>query len=231
MREKSAIDMAVNELTKSINSGEYSIGDKLPTEKQLCEKFNVSRSTLREAISVVRAKGLIMTKQGSGSYVIAETQVSVEKWFALRKAQLNDFFEVRCNVEIMTIRYAIMRRTDEDLERIKSNLNAFENAAMRGDAEKMAMLDEKFHLELARMSRNSLLEEINSIIANALRPYRKRSFMVEENAIHALCPHKNIIEALENQDLSSGVKAMEDHIDISLSDIDAIASKDSQKEK
>lgn len=138
-REINVIDNVAGELIQRIKDGVYSIGDKLPTEKELCQMFEVSRSTLREAISIVRAKGYIETRHGSGSYVIAtnvETKESVEEWFALRKSQLNDFFEVRCTVEVMNIRYAIMRRTDEDIERIKQIHNAFENAIMRGDAEK-----------------------------------------------------------------------------------------------
>lgn len=176
-REINVIDNVAGELIQRIKDGVYSIGDKLPTEKELCQMFEVSRSTLREAISIVRAKGYIETRHGSGSYVIAtnvETKESVEEWFALRKSQLNDFFEVRCTVEVMNIRYAIMRRTDEDIERIKQIHNAFENAIMRGDAEKMSVLDEKFHMELARVSGNSLLIEMNRIIAKALRPYRQK---------------------------------------------------------
>ena len=227
-REINVIDNVAGELIQRIKDGVYSIGDKLPTEKELCQMFEVSRSTLREAISIVRAKGYIETRHGSGSYVIAtnvETKESVEEWFALRKSQLNDFFEVRCTVEVMNIRYAIMRRTDEDIERIKQIHNAFENAIMRGDAEKMSVLGEKFHRELARLCGNSLLIEMNRIIAKALRPYRRKSFGISENAIHALVPHGKIIQALEERDLGAGVQAVEEHIDGSLADIAAAAEK------
>lgn len=232
-KEKSTIDMVVNGLIKVITNGEYSIGDRLPTESKLCAQFNVSRSTLREAISVVRALGYIETRHGSGSYIIAtsiETRETVEQWFAIKKPELNDFFEVRCNIEVMNIRYAIMRRSDEDIERIKSIHNSFENAIMRGDAVKMAVFDERFHMELARISGNSLLIEINRLIANALKPYRRKSFAVEENAVHALFPHKNIINALENQDVAAGVKAMQEHIDVSLTDIEIVANKVNREE-
>ena len=59
-----------------------------------------------------------------------ETKESVEEWFALRKSQLNDFFEVRCTVEVMNIRYAIMRRTDEDIEDVykRQGLDEFETS-------------------------------------------------------------------------------------------------------
>lgn len=227
-KEVNAIDSMVNELTQRITSGVYTVGDKLPTEKELCQMFEVSRSTIREAISVIRAKGYVETRHGSGSYVIAtsaENGESVEQWFALRKSQLNDFFEVRCTIEVMNIRYAIMRRTDEDIDKIQKIHNAFENAIMRGDARKMSALDEKFHMELARISDNSLLIEMNRIIANALRPYRMKSFGISENAIHALVPHSKIIQALEARDLTAGVRAVEDHIDGSLADIAAAAEK------
>ena len=66
-REINVIDNVAGELIQRIKDGVYSIGDKLPTEKELCQMFEVSRSTLREAISIVRAKGYIETRHGSGS--------------------------------------------------------------------------------------------------------------------------------------------------------------------
>ena len=230
-KEINVIDNVVTELTRWITGGEYTVGDKLPTEKELCQKLGVSRSTLREAISVVRAKGYIETRHGSGSYVVSTTareEETVEQWFALRKSQLNDFFEVRCNIESMNIQYAIMRRSEKDIEGIRRIHNAFENAIMRGDAEKMAALDEKFHMELAKITDNSLLVEMNRIIAVALRPYRKKSFAIADNAIHALEPHNKIIKAIEDRDLSGGVQAVREHVDKSLEDIAAVAEKISE---
>lgn len=233
-KEFSTIETVTNALISAIEGGAYSIGDKLPTETKLCEEYGVSRTTVREAISVARTLGYVETKHGSGSYVIsnkANKAESVQEWFALKKTQLNDFFEVRCNIEVMNIRYAIMRRKDSDLASIKAIHNLFENAIMRGDANKMAILDERFHMELARITNNSLLIEMNRIIAKALRPYRQNSFSVEENAVHALIPHEKIIEALEKRDVSAGVKAMQEHIDASLVDIESVAHKVEVEEK
>lgn len=231
---KRAIDLVVNNLINTIRNGKYSIGDRLPTEKELCKIFDVSRSTLREATSVVRALGYIETRHGSGSYIVetnVENNGTVEQWFALKKSQLNDFFEVRFNVEIMNIRYAILRRSDEDIEQIKNLYNSFENAIVRSDVEKMAILDEKFHMELAIMSDNRLLIEINRLIANALKPYRRKSFALEENVMHALFSHKKILDALENQDVAEGIQAMQDHMDISLKDIDFAANKANERKR
>ena len=232
-KETNAIDNVVNELKKRIIRGDYAIGEKLPTEKELCETFHISRSTLREAIGMIRAVGYIETRHGSGSYVIAtsvENRENIEQWFALKKSQLNDFFEVRCSVEVMNIKYAILRRTQEDIDRIKVIHNAFENATMRNDAVKMATLDEKFHLELAKMSKNPLLIEFNHMIANYLRPYRMKSFGVSENAVHALIPHSKIIKALQEQDLPGGIQAVQEHVDISLADIAMAAERFTQAE-
>ena len=66
---------------------------------------------------------------------------------------------------------------------------------------------------------------MNRIIAKALRPYRRKSFGISENAIHALVPHGKIIQALEERDLGAGVQAVEEHIDGSLADIAAAAEK------
>lgn len=222
------IDVVSESIINSIKKGEYPVGGKLPTETKMCEIYQVSRSTLREAISVVRTLGYIETRQGRGSIVISNMPVNkeqVEEWFALKRSELNDFFAVRSMVEEMNVKYAVMRVTDEGLASIKKIHNAFENAILRSDGAKMAILDEKFHMELAKITQNTLLMEINKMISKALRPYRKKSFSLSENTLHALVPHKKIIQALETGDIIAGVKAMQEHMDISLEDIESASKK------
>ena len=77
-REINVIDNVAGELIQRIKDGVYSIGDKLPTEKELCQMFEVSRSTLREAISIVRAKGYIETRHGECRRVVCASKIAAE---------------------------------------------------------------------------------------------------------------------------------------------------------
>ena len=222
-----AIESTANKLKELILSGTYNIGDKLPTEKEFCEDFNVGRSTIREALGMLKAMGLISIQHGKGTFVERNHEDSSEnivQWFIKNEHELNDFMEVRCSIEILNIKYAVLRRSDEDVRQLELTHNRFENAIMRNDITKMATLDEAFHLEIAKMTRNSLLIDFNNHIAKTLRPYRLRSFALQSTAYNAVLPHRHILQAIKDQELEKGIEFMKEHIDISLQDISYIIS-------
>lgn len=218
----SIIDSTVSRIKEMILSGQYHVGDKLPPEKTLCAELNVGRSTLREALSMLKAMGYVETLHGRGTFVECEREEDTEtiaEWFAIQEPQLNDFFEVRCAIEILNIKYAILRRDEKDVEQLEILHNRFENAALRGDSIKMSILDENFHMAIAEMTRNTLLIAFNKKIASELRPYRSKSFMMSDSATNALIPHQEIIKAIKERKMDEGIEAMKNHIDISLRDI------------
>ncbi len=220
--KESTIDGIVAKIKKMIFSEQYHVGDKLPTEKTLCAELEVGRSTLREALKMLTAMGYVETLHGKGTFVKCEKEEnisSVEEWFAIQESQLNDYFEVRCAIEVLNIKYAIFRRNEKDIEQLETIHNRFENASMRGDAVKMAIWDENFHMAIAEMTRNNLLIVFNKRIAADLRPYRSKTFLIPGNVTNALVPHQEIIKAIKERNLELGIEAVKKHIDISLRDI------------
>lgn len=227
----SVIDSTVEKIKKMILSGEYRIGDKLPTEKELCEGLDVGRSTVREALSMLKAMGLIKTSRGKGAFIEKiheDNPESIAQWFIMNENELNDFMEVRCSIEVLNIKYAILRRTEEEIRELELIHNRFENAIMRGDVTKMATLDEAFHIIIANMTHNSLLIDFSSHIAEKLRPYRLRSFASSSTAYNAVLPHQDIIKAIKSKDIEGGEKSIRQHIDTSLRDISYIVNSHSQ---
>jgi GntR family transcriptional repressor for pyruvate dehydrogenase complex len=230
----SVIDSTVEKIKQLIISGQYGVGDKLPTEKEFCEKFNVGRSTVREALSMLKAMGMVSTSHGKGAFVERDREESPEtiaQWFMMKEQELNDFMEVRCSIEILNIKYTILRCTSDKIQELELIHNRFENAIMRGDTTKMATLDEAFHLTIANMTNNSLLINFNKHIADTLRPYRLRSFASPSTAYNAVLPHQQIIQAIKEKDIEKGVEAIKNHIDISLKDISFMISNLSNQAK
>lgn len=218
----SVIESSVEKLKKIIGSGEYRVGDKLPTEKELCEKLNVGRSTVREALSMLKAMGLISTCRGKGAFIEKlheDGPESIAEWFIKNESELNDFIEVRCHIEVLSIKYAILRRKEEEVRELELIHNRFENAIMRGDVTKMAALDEAFHVMIGKMTHNSLLIDFSNHIAERLRPYRLRSFASPSTAYNAVLPHQEIINAIKTKNIPEGEYSVRKHIDISLKDI------------
>ena len=100
-------------------------GDKLPSEKQLCAQFSVSRSVVREAVSQLKSEGLVSSHQGRGVFV---NERGKRQSFRLDPTQLNDeedlayVLELLITIEVAATRLAAIRRTPEDLKRIKHAL-------------------------------------------------------------------------------------------------------------
>jgi GntR family transcriptional repressor for pyruvate dehydrogenase complex len=230
--EKTSItDMVVANLKELLTSGELSVGEKLPTEKEICQQLDVSRSAVREALRVLQAMDFIKMKPGKGAFV-AKTREddhdSIVNWFVEHEPVLTDFMEVRSAIETLAIKLAVSRATDNEIEEIKEIHADFENTLKTNDYDRLSILDEAFHNCIAKFTYNNLLIAIYKKVSDVFRPYRTKSFAVKGNAEHALLPHKEIIDALEARDNKRVINAMSKHIQISLKDITEVVNNDKQ---
>lgn len=218
----SITDQAVQQIKSEILSGKYRIGDRLQTEKDLCKQLEIGRSTVREALRMLKALGFIEIKQGKGAFIIKVSEDSDEKirdWFSKNKIELIDFIQVRMSLEPLAVRLVIERASDEQIANMTRILELFENATDSGNALDLALLDEAFHTAIAEASGNNLLIMLNQTIAEFFREYRVRSFSVKKNIKNALEPHRNIMRAIKERKSEEAAQAMLDHLRLSLVDI------------
>lgn len=215
-------DQAVQQIKSDILSGKYQVGDRLQTEKDLCEQLGIGRSTVREALRMLKALGFIEIKQGKGAFLIKVSEDSDEKirdWFSKKKIELIDFIQVRMSLEPLAVRLVIERGDEAQIENMAKILELFENATDSGNALDLALLDEAFHTAIAEASGNNLLVMLNQKIAESFREYRVRSFSVKKNIKNALEPHRNIMRAIMARKADDAAQAMLDHLKLSLIDI------------
>ena len=136
-------------------------GAKLLTERQLGEKFEVSRNTVREALKVLSTAGLVRVKQGRGVYVSAPTQPFVSAHIALDMSvdpeHIFSLHEFRLGLEQQTARLAAERITPRELKALEDTLSPHRAAAQAQDGEEFHRLDVVFHEFLARASHNPFL--------------------------------------------------------------------------
>lgn len=224
----SVIDQVVEELKSSIVGGAYAVGEKLPTEHALCEKLGVSRPTVREALRVLQAIGLIELRPGRGAFVARTSELdqkSIAAWFAENKPELRELMEVRQAVEPLAVRLAAQRRSERDLQRLRAVHEGFEAAVKASNAAELALLDEEFHTAIVEAARNTLLTKIHRLVVAELRSYRARAFAVPENAVHALEPHREVLRGIEVQEPDAAVEHMAEHLEISMQDISLEAER------
>lgn len=218
----SIVEEAVKRIREFVGEG-LRAGERLPSEMVLKEQLGVGRSTIREALRVLQALGVVEIRSGKGAFVrepAEPTESTIKGWFVDNETRIGDLFEVRIAIEGLAVRLAVSRAGEKQLERIAELESAFREAVARGEGVELAMIDESFHSAIIEASNNPLLIRIGKVIADALFEYRTRAFSLRENVGHAVGPHEAIVRALRERDEEGAAEALRGHLDLSLADVE-----------
>ena len=218
----SITDEVVKRIQEQITSGKMKIGEKLPVEGEMQKAFGVGRSTVREAVRVLVAMGLVEMRTGLGAFVknIHEpSDAAIEDWMVENEERLVDLMDIRSLVESRAVELAIERGTPEEIEQIAEIHKAFEEACSEHNVVKLAKLDEEFHKAIAKASKNVYLIRLLKVIAGGLRDFRAQTFSHEKFMINALKPHAAVVDGLRRKDVKKAVDAMRMHMERSLHDL------------
>jgi DNA-binding FadR family transcriptional regulator len=214
-RRVSAMEAVLTHLRRAIERGEYAIGDKLPSEAELCRTLEISRPVLREALRALQTMGLTVSKSGKGTFVIANAVE--DPTFGDYSA--SDLLEVRRHVEIPVAGYAARRRTAENLDHLAHLLDRMEHET---DPTAWVAMDTLFHLAVAEAAQNPVFRRVIEEIRDALA--RQSAFLNELGGRREQSnrEHRAILEALVDGSEHDAVAAMSHHLDrveTSLTDI------------
>ena len=173
IQKKSLADMVAEQLKQQIVEGVYTIGDKLPTEPELMKTFKVGRSSIREAVKLLVNMGVVQVRQGSGTFV-AEASDDNRGSINMSIADRTELDEVRKILDIAIVEKAVARRTEKDIERMQSSLEARKANAKNGLLKECIEADLNFHIAIADATYNRILADI----------YRSASLLSEFNRIY-----------------------------------------------
>lgn len=213
--KKSATQLALEKMRSYILSDSFQVGDRFPTEKDLCSNLGVGRGTVRESIKVLVSQGFLEIRPGLGTFVKSkiETQSdSLSSWFLSNEIALQDLIVVRSVIEPLATKLAILKCSPEQLAMLKDNQRRACDAAALRDANALAAIDEEFHRAVFSISENPLLVEINEMIVTQLAVFRQKTFKIKTNIDNFIPAHGMIIEAFEAGDAAAGEKKMRQHI-------------------
>ncbi|MFE4664481.1 FadR/GntR family transcriptional regulator [Streptomyces sp. NPDC056716] len=214
-RRVSALEAVLGHLRGSIERGEYAIGDKLPSEAELCRTLEVSRPVLREALRALQTMGLTVARTGKGTFVIA--QHVQDPTFGDYTA--GDLLEVRRHIEIPVAGYAAVRRTPANLDRLTRLLDRMERET---DTAAWVAMDTLFHLTVAEAAQNPVFRRVIEEIRDALA--RQSAFLNELGGRreHSDREHRAIVAALTAGSARDASDAMAHHLDRVESSLTAI---------
>lgn len=215
IQKKSAAQLVLETLRTYFQKDSVQVGDRFPTEKELCTSLGVGRGTVREAVKVLVAEGFLEIRPGLGTFVKSKTPAptdSLSNWFLTNEMELQDLIVVRSTLEPLAAKLAIERCTEKQLTMLKKNQKEAYEAAGRRDAAALARCDEEFHRTISMLSGNALLIEINEMISSQLSQFRQNTFQIKTNIDNFIPAHDAIIHAFEIHDAALGEKKMRQHM-------------------
>lgn len=219
-KESLSIKIA-NEIEEAISSKKLSVGERLPSEYELCDQFGVSRTSVREALRMLSAKGLLSIEKGRGVFIKKVTLESVtdplQKFLDLSigGSSVLQVVEARKTIEPGITRLAALNRTDTDIEIIRSAIK--EMSTYQGDPAGLAKLDMNFHMAIAKSTKNHLLPLVLKPIFKLMPEIKSKIIKdVPNSRDDANKWHLKILDAIVEKDAEKAFETMHKHLDIAL---------------
>ena len=208
-------DVAV-QLRAAVLGGGHLPGQRLPTEAVLCSQLNVSRSVLREALSQLKAEGLLLSHRGRGTFIADPARSSALRFSTDVPARdaLQHWFELRAIVEIGAAVSASVARKAADLRRIEAALRKIDQAIAEGESGGLA--DVELHFAIAEATHNpyfvDLLNFLQTRLTEAIATSWENSRVLGHGPYPAQVEHQRVVAAIKSGDPEAARVAARIHL-------------------
>lgn len=197
--------------------GESTREDKLPSEQTLATKFGVSRTVIREALKLVKERGLIEQRTGEGSYITKPRPDAisnvVSRMILMDNIGDDEIVAVRGILEIASCRLAATNADAADLAKMESILDSMK--ANWDDNETMIRMDTDFHIAIAVASKNKLLGILVEAMTVLIRKFIRKSIYAPGAKPDGMKRHAVILTALKTRDPEAAEAAIRNHLEVS----------------
>jgi GntR family transcriptional repressor for pyruvate dehydrogenase complex len=218
VRRLKVSDSVAAQLELLITRGVYEVGERLPAERDLAERFGVGRSTMREALRLVEAEGMLRIDHGVGVFVIRDSKrpehglLLVDDEFTVP-----ELFEVRLALEREAAGLAARRITPVEAEKLESILAAAEGPDV--DDDEFVRLDALLHRTIAESTKNGLLLRVTDSIMDLFVKYSKQVIGLPGRRERAHAGHRAVVAAIVGRKPASARKAVHQHLHETESDL------------
>ena len=208
-------EQIATQIEQQILRGDLRTGDRLPTERELAEKFRASRTAVREAMKTLAQKGLVDMRPGRGTIVIDGTSFALRD--SLNRSMLVN--QPKSNIELVEVReilepeiaaLAAVRATDEDIAALRAAVETMDAHLEEADA--FIAADNRFHQILANATNNNLILTLIHPIMELLSEQRKHIFGVQGGPQRGQQHHKLLLDAVIRHDPDAARVAMQAHL-------------------
>lgn len=209
-------EQIAEKIQQDISDGKLKTGDKLPPERELAILLKVNRATVREAIHLLRERGLVERKNGRGTRIVAmlpnNVGAAIDRFFISNNCSRKELHEFREIFEPKVAASAAANALPEDIERLEAVLRILEHAWDSQDAAQLAAADAQFHLALSIASHNTLMLAVATGINIVLERFMKVSHASVQSE-ESFRTHRLIYRAVAQHDPVKAERAMQRQLD------------------
>jgi DNA-binding FadR family transcriptional regulator len=209
-----AFEAALDQLTEAIRMGDLRVGDRLPTERGLASVMGISRPTLREATKLLVDAGVLDVRRGpqGGTFVRNDhiPRALLAEQSQLRLSEITDVLHARRLLEPRVAQLAGVHATSEDFDAMQLTIDQQQEVA--SDRDRFVQCDIRFHLGIARATRNSMLVELMHTLLTRLDIARDMAMRDSHDPERAIEIHVETLAALKSRDMSAIAVAMDRHL-------------------
>ena len=218
IKPKKVSTQIAEQIRSSVLAGEFNPGEKLPPERELAEMFGVSRPSVREALNILTASGLVETYQGGGTVVRSLVEnaagMPLSELIRIDGDRALDVIEVRKGMESWTAWYAASRALPEDIRRLEVVVDGM--AKNLDELKPSEDLDAHFHMLVARATHNVVWSHMMQSIFDAMREFQRdvwrAVYLTDDDQGLLYRHHRRVYEMIRDRNPDGARDAMMEHL-------------------
>jgi GntR family transcriptional repressor for pyruvate dehydrogenase complex len=209
-----------DQIRNAILDGSLQANDRLPTEDELAQRFNVSRPTIREALKRLAAQNLVRSKRGptGGTFIQKPDLIALSESLASTTTLLvgfesfsgDEITQTRLEMEQVCARLAAKHRQDDDIKQLEVTLAEQADSSM--NAESLCSSDVRFHRQIANATGNKMMSYLMSSVIEALQPAANLAAFRHRSHTIIYDQHRRLLDAIINKNETEAVSVMTEQV-------------------
>lgn len=227
IKRQSLSEQVVESVLQFIKDNSLKPGDQIPTESEFAELFQVSRTSIREAMKALSINGIVSSTPGKGTFLQPKAMnmtIGDDGTLQMKaRATITEIMEVRTPLEIQAIGLAAERGNKQDFDKLESIIIHYRDAVENGGC--WTEWGTRFHEEIARMSNNPLLISTLRILSDMVEQYRGNLAVFYQDKNFYIQSQQRICAALRNRDVDAAQAEMKEHMRLTEDTLQAIVDE------
>jgi GntR family transcriptional regulator, transcriptional repressor for pyruvate dehydrogenase complex len=216
VRTRRSFEEAVDQISHAIRSGDLSVGDRLPSEREMAAQMEISRPTVREALRILRDAGVVSIHAGPGGGAFVSSAVApldlLQERVDLRISEVGAVLEARRVLEPRVAQLAALYGDESDFDKMQRTIDL--QLKCMHDRELTGQLDERFHLAIAQATKNPEIVELMRVLLRKLTIAWDMDYRQPLDPTRGIRAHEVTLAAILSGDYDAIEDAMDDHLSI-----------------